>query len=310
MTIFQTGTYTVVITAHNPIDSKSVTTTIEVMKAVLDVSVADNGQTTSENEAKLFDISFVEPGTKTCVHIDYGDGIAEMFGDSATCTSSSYAGSATYISTFSGSSFQATHTYTSKNTYDVRVHAFNAHSTSDYSVFHVVSSIDCSQPQIDIKNKYVKFWEPEEIEKSSRIRVIGVTKIDCGSLLQNVKQWSVESVDEQYGTTMSSIDLGSIDSRLKAELDLPSLFLNTGLYKIAYAMEMEADLFANNETFKSTAVTYLKVKSSKLVVKIFSGGMTKIQRGINTMVTIDPYSNSYDPDVPKGSSQVKLYNND
>ncbi|VDI39976.1 Hypothetical predicted protein, partial [Mytilus galloprovincialis] len=204
----ETGTYTVVITAHNPIDSKSVTTTIEVMKAVLDVSVADNGQTTSENEAKLFDISFVEPGTKTCVHIDYGDGIAEMFGDSATCTSSSYAGSATYISTFSGSSFQATHTYTSKNTYDVRVHAFNAHSTSDYSVFHVVSSIDCSQPQIDIKNKYVKFWEPEEIEKSSRIRVIGVTKIDCGSLLQNVKQWSVESVDEQYGTTMSSIDCG------------------------------------------------------------------------------------------------------
>ncbi|XP_071129607.1 polycystin family receptor for egg jelly-like isoform X3 [Mytilus edulis] len=300
----ETGTYTVVITAHNPIDSKSVTTTIEVMKAVLDVSVADNGQTTSENEAKLFDISFVEPGTKTCVHIDYGDGIAEMFGDSATCTSSSYAGSATYISTFSGSSFQATHTYTSKNTYDVRVHAFNAHSTSDYSVFHVVSSIDCSQPQIDIKNKYVKFWEPEEIEKSSRIRVIGVTKIDCGSLLQNVKQWSVESVDEQYGTTMSSIDLGSIDSRLKAELDLPSLFLNTGLYKISYTMEMEADLFANNETFKSTAVTYLKVKSSTLVVKIFSGGMTKIQRGINTMVTIDPYSNSYDPDVPKGSSQT------
>ncbi|CAC5393551.1 unnamed protein product [Mytilus coruscus] len=220
----ETGTYTVDITAHNPIDSKSVSTKIDVMKAVLDVSVADNGKPTSENETKLFDISFAEPGTKTCVFIDYGDGIAEMFGDAASCSGSSYAGSATYVSTFSGSSLQASHTYTIKNTYDVRVHAFNAYSASDYSVFHVVSSIDCTKPQIDIKNKYVKFWEPEEIERSSRIRVIGVTKIDCGSLLQNVKQWSVETVDEQYGTTTSSIDLSSIDSRLKAELDLPKLF--------------------------------------------------------------------------------------
>jgi hypothetical protein len=94
-------------------------------------------------------------------------------------------------------------------------------------------------------------------------------------ILENIKQWTVESVDPDYGTESSSIDISTISSRFNAELDLPAFFLNVGLYKVSYVLEMKADAFTNNETFKSAAYTYIRVIPSMLVGNIFPGGMTK-----------------------------------
>lgn len=278
------------------------------MKAVRNVAVTDNGTPTPANQLKNFAITFDEAGTSTCVNIDYGDGSAEMYGDSATCSGSQYSGSSSYISTFTGNNFQANHAYSSMNTYEVRITAFNEYSTSNTSLSHVVSTVDCAQPTINIKYKTVLFWEPTKVERKSPVHVIGSTTINCGSILENIKQWTVESVDPDYGTESSSIDISTISSRLKAELDLPAFFLNVGLYKVSYVLEMKADAFANNETFKSVAYTYIRVIPSKLVGNIFPGGMTKIERGINRMLKIDPASNTYDPDVPAGSPQVSQIN--
>lgn len=278
------------------------------MKAVRNVAVTDNGKPTTENQPKVFDITFEEAGTSTCVNIDYGDSSAEMYGDSATCSGSQYSGSSSYKATFTGNNFQVNHAYSSMNTYEVRITAFNEYSTSNTSLSHVVSTVDCSQPTINIKYKTVVFWEPTKVERKSPVHVIGSTTINCGSILENIKQWTVESVDPDYCTESSSIDISTISSRFNAELDLPAFFLNVGLYKVSYVLEMKADAFTNNETFKSAAYTYIRVIPSTLVGNIFPGGMTKIQRGINRMLKIDPESNTYDPDVPAGSPQVNQIN--
>jgi post-segregation antitoxin (ccd killing protein) len=93
-------TYNIQIAANNPISTQSVSTTIKIMKAVRNVAVTDNGKPTTENQPKVFDITFEEAGTSTCVNIDYGDGSAEMYGDSATCSGSQYSGSSSYKATF------------------------------------------------------------------------------------------------------------------------------------------------------------------------------------------------------------------
>ena len=104
------------ITAKNPMYSSTTVKSVTIMKKVIGLSIQYDGQPTKENEPKLFYASFDEPGTSTCVYVNYGDGSSDLFGDTATCQSSEYFGQATYVGTFTGNNLQVNHTFISKNT--------------------------------------------------------------------------------------------------------------------------------------------------------------------------------------------------
>ena len=300
--IFQTDRYDLTITAINPIHQFPITKSIEMQDPCKDINIDDGGLQASAYQWKKFNITFGMQGTATCVHVDFGDrSPGELYGNSSTCNT--FTGTAIYNGDLSNIT-EVKHEYKAMDTFIVFVSGFNAYSTCSANFTHVISDVDCSQPKVSVKDLRPVFYYPQEVKRSSRLRAVGVTDIYCTTTLDNVKQWSVHMIDENSGEDVKEIDVTSLPSHTTAELALPPLFLDYGSYRLHYRLDMVSTGFVKNENFSANVDHYVRIVKSDLVAIAFPGGVSKIQRGYAKMITIEPETYSFDPDVESGSPQA------
>ena len=79
-------------------------------------------------------------------------------------------------------------------------------------------------------------------------------------------------------------------------LSVPKLFLELGLYKLVYRLEIET--FTEDIRVYGEAATYFKMVRTPLVPVIIEGSATKVSRGWNQLVVMNPELFSLDPDAP------------
>ncbi|XP_061175461.1 uncharacterized protein LOC133184410 [Saccostrea echinata] len=295
-------TYTLSIKPINPIHQVTITKSIEMQDPCKDIIVDDGGLQASAYQWKKFNITFGMQGTATCLHVDFGDGTpGELYGDASMC--STFTGPAPYIGALSNIT-EVQHEYMTMDTFIVFVRGFNAYSSCSANFTHVISDVDCSQPKVSIKDLKPVFYNPEEVKRSAQVRIVGVTDIYCTQTLDNVKTWTVHKIDENTGEDVQEIDITNLPSHQTAELALPPRFLDYGSYRTNYRMEMVSTDFVQNENFSANVDHYIRVVKSDLVAIVYPGGMTKIQRGFAKMITIEPETYSFDPDVATGFPQT------
>ncbi|XP_012939230.1 uncharacterized protein LOC106012064 [Aplysia californica] len=149
--------YDVVITARNPMDSTTVTKSVEIQEMVSGFLVVDGNSQVKANEVKLLNASFTAVGTKTCVYVDFGDGVKRIYSDFLpTCT---------HIASFSSvaigdklplsSVYTMQHVYTTDGFYTVSATAQNDHSSETLTVSFSITALDCGKPAVDIHNRLV-----------------------------------------------------------------------------------------------------------------------------------------------------------
>lgn len=300
--IFQAERYDLTIKAINPIHQVPIRKSIEMQDPCKDIVIDDGGLKTSAYQWKKFNITLGMMGTQTCVHIDFGDGsVGELYGNQSMCDT--FTGQALYVGPLSTIT-EVKHEYMTMNTYIVFANGFNAYSTCSANFTHVISDVDCSQPKVSVKDLKPVFYYPQEVKRSSMVRAVGVTDIYCTTTLDNIKKWTVYNIDENTGEDLQEIDVSSLPSHSTAELALPPLFLDYGSYRLNYRLEMISTGFVKNENFTATVDHYVRIIKSDLIAVVYSGGVSKIQRGYAKMITIEPELYSFDPDVSAGLPQV------
>ncbi|CAL1538860.1 unnamed protein product, partial [Lymnaea stagnalis] len=300
-----TDTYTIAITARNPLHTASIAPkTIQLLELVQGFSLTEAKSQVRANENKTLLLGFNKTGTDTCVYVDYGDGLLQIFSDVlAACTLSKFSNvSASDKHKLSGLT-SIDHIYGSEGYYEVRATAMNAQSQESVVLGFSISGLDCSKPSVNIHNRKVYFTNPEVYKKSERVAVRGLTNIKCVNTYDNVKSWKIEKIDELYDTVTSNISLTGVDTT-KAELNLPARFLDLGLYKIHYTMTMDGAF--GGVRFASTTHTYIKIVKTDLIGVMVQGGVTEIQRGTLQTLTLEPAKFSIDPDEDPKLSQVGL----
>ncbi|RUS73169.1 hypothetical protein EGW08_019061 [Elysia chlorotica] len=252
-------------------------------------------------EQKLLNISFTRVGTDTCVYVDYGDGSKFIYSDSMIeCTELAFSTVAASNRLPLTGLTQLSHSYSSDRLYDVIVTAKNAHSSFTVSVSFSITGLDCSKPSVSISEGSTVFTSPVTFKKSDIIRVRGLSVISCADNYQNTKSWRAEMIDPQTNTATGTVSLADVDTT-KAELNLPSRFLDTGLYKVYYKMVMDEAL--GSVKFEAEAFTYIQVSQSALIGVMLRGGVSTVERGSGQTLTLAPLDFSTDPDVDSTVAQ-------
>lgn len=302
---FQPGTFTVTIEAVNPIHSVSVAVDVELIEPVKDIRIDDNDLIVGEGQEKSFSISFGIIGNMSCIAVNYGDSFIELYGHDQICMSSVYNDTATFIGHHSNP-LLVKHVYSVAGSYDMEVHGFNALSSEVAKLVCVISTVNCFNPRVDIKDRKDKFWDPIKVHKSSRLNVIGISFIKCHYTLKNMKKWKIKQIDQNTGAIVKDVDIDVVPSSTSAELVLSHNFLDIGLFAVYYSITMDPSEFSNGEVYYGETKTFIEIVKSALVVRMFPGGITRVRLGASTTYSISPDNYSYDPDLPTGSIQVCL----
>lgn len=184
-----------------------------------------------------------------------------------------------------------------KQTGLINIEAFfkNEYSSLTVSTSITVSDFDCNRPQVIIENRHSHFYQPLVIQRSKRFSIIANTRINCRLSLRNVRQWNLFLIRESNGDVIRQINIASNPTSSFSELVIPAKSLTYGLYRFVYKIEMvgnEIDL----RDFLVEMDNYVKIVPSGIVVQVFPGGMTKVRRGIDQSIILDPTFYSYDLD--------------
>ncbi|GFR66300.1 location of vulva defective 1 [Elysia marginata] len=139
-----------------------------------------------------------------------------------------------------------------------------------------------------------------EAKKSSIIRIRGLSTISCADNYQNTKTWWAQKINPDDDTVIGSVSMASLDTS-KAELNIPSNFLDLGLYKIYYKMMMDGTYGAVK--FEAETFTYVNVVASELIGVMLRGGVSRVERGDGQTLDLQPLDHSTDPDVDASASQ-------
>lgn len=231
------------MTAKNPLFSGPPTQqVVEVMKPVNGTVITDDGNVTGAYEFKDFRISMTSYGTSMCIAVNFNDGpFVQTYGDSVTCDITSvpdgmFTGKTVQYNGGKDVSkeFMVRHQYTAQGTYLVQAYSWNEFST-DYAEFQfAVSGIDCSAPNIGIKDRHVNFRYPLEFPRSKRIKIIGVTDIACPETLKNTKIWTAVLWNGTMNERIASVSLANVTSAVNSELALDPGLLPYGQYLLKY----------------------------------------------------------------------------
>ena len=274
------------------------------MEPATDIIVSDNDIVTKANEFKTFEISFGVIGDEMCLLVDNGiDSEFYLYGDETECQSDSILwASGRYFPSVITNPFIVTYKYTQETTYYMTVTAYNTHWSTSTQFRFAVAAIDCTSPNIGIKDHHPFFNYPLWVKKSHRNRFVGVTDIACPDTLINIKSWTVDRWDGINDVSLGSVDVSSVPSAVNSELSIPALLLDYGLYNLHYKVCMVSDV--KGEGFCGESTTFVQVDASDLVVQVFDGGVTLVTKGPSVEMTLAPRDYSYDPDDPTSVSKI------
>ena len=197
------------------------------------------------------------------------------------------------------------HPYRSYGQYVVSVTAANYLSSDSDSLRITASNRDCNSPMLDIEDRAASFWQPHTELRKDRFSVIGETHLDCSATLVNDKWWSIDEVDPSTGKAIRSVDISGLEkTRYNSELSVPARYLDYGVYRFIFHVQMEDEL--TKHLFSNEVDTYVEVGMSELIPTFSHGSMSRITRGLGSVIVLEPEEHSLDPDEDPAGDQVSI----
>ncbi|PVD37765.1 hypothetical protein C0Q70_00366 [Pomacea canaliculata] len=166
------------------------------------------------------------------------------------------------------------HTYIQEKTFTVKAEARNPVSSVTSEVSFEITGMNCSQPQ----------------------NLRGIPVITCTVTYDNVKEWRIETINPNNGTSSGLVSLPGV--RLDtADLTIGRWQLEWDtLYKATFIMSMNST--DPRLKFMASDYSYFKIIRSDLVGLVVYGGASEIVRGsASGNLELRPLKYSYDPDV-------------
>ena len=232
--------------------------------------------------------------------MSYGDGSANSsFGSSTNCVNLGVDLTAAPISGPLTENIVTQYIFSREGAFNVTITDYSTVHTGVKSLRVVVSSYNCKLPEISLGiPSGTTFLKAEAFPRDEDIYLRTSTMLQCDDVA-NTRSWKVEMVDPNTGEITLNVDLGSIPSRVKADLLLPASFLDVGTYRVTHRVVMTA-----NKLFWNEMATHLKIIREKLVAQFMAGDVAHVKRGWNTTIKLEPNKYSGNPNPAGNQIQV------
>ncbi|XP_025099956.1 uncharacterized protein LOC112567446 isoform X4 [Pomacea canaliculata] len=288
----QTGNWSITVKAVNPLYQATIPTKMTIVQFVEGFNITHDPNQKRGNVPKRFNISFTSVGTSTCLSVDFGDGNKEFYAD--IDSSCSLFGASVVPNGRLGTFIE--HTYIQEKTFTVKAEARNPVSSVTSEVSFEITGMNCSQPQVRIDNATRDFRDPILFKKGDFKNLRGIPVITCTVTYDNVKEWRIETINPNNGTSSGLVSLPGV--RLDtADLTIGRWQLEWDtLYKATFIMSMNST--DPRLKFMASDYSYFKIIRSDLVGLVVYGGASEIVRGsASGNLELRPLKYSYDPDV-------------
>lgn len=225
--------------------------TLEIMRPVENITVESFIQTSALQD-KTFYCTMESYGSNMCAAVDFGlaNEDIELFGDPDTCGDTTAAASYFKSSSFKNGiltdisqAFTLTHPFPDEGTFMMRIFSWNYISNGTGELQFAISSLDCSAPNIDIRERARDFRSPSKFLRSKRVKITGITDIRCPNTLRNTKLWTAYRVDNTTGSITGEVNITDVSSSINSELAFEPLYLPCGLYVLIYKVCITSTLY-------------------------------------------------------------------
>ena len=268
------------------------------METVEKIKLTDISKVTTE--IKDFVIEFGKTGTNTCLIIDFGlvrdRNNVQAYGEEDTCKEIFGKIKYKWIGNITNP-LLVSKRYSKGGDYIIKVNAANQISSDSVEYFKNVigkyiqfnfitlyhfifhSEIDCKQPQITVFNQQNDWRRAEEVWKSKRFQVFTQTIVDCNATHQITRVWNAYLMDPETGNFTQQIDLSSLDSQTKSILYIPPFYLEPGVYKFVFSVNMTSPHPHPLLPFFASAETFVKIVRSPISPQLADGAQSRVIRG-------------------------------
>jgi len=160
----------------------------------------------------------------------------------------------------------------------------------------------CQNPILSIENQASSFLQPIIKKRNDLISLIGITILNCATVLSNKKEWLIYEVNQQTGIDTNQIQMTNNPTINYAQVVIQPQTLVYGLYHFIYTVTMILNSDSNSTSFSGQVSTYVQIEPSGIILSSLSlsqgifGGTIEISRGQQQPITFNPYLNSYDLD--------------
>ncbi|KAF0296702.1 Polycystic kidney disease protein 1-like 2 [Amphibalanus amphitrite] len=288
-------------------ESDSVEASIWIKDPVTEIEgimIVEGEDVTSRGEDKPINITFNCASTHSlCLVIDYGDGAPlAAYGDEGIC-----------MANFSEAKFQPNdltmpmiveHTYWVDGKYNLTAILFNPVSFGKASLTFLVVPFSCKKPIITVNGASLVKETANGYFRSNPIVADTETYIpNCEVPFTSIERWMVSKIDPLTGETIEPIVIQNIlPSWNKSSLLIKKNFLDFGLYKLDYSKQLYEGDEPPNIPYEVMTTSYVVVIRSPLVAIMVPGSVSRLVRGWGQQASLDPGSNSIDPDLPEDKS--------
>ncbi|RWS31890.1 polycystic kidney disease protein 1-like protein 2-like protein [Leptotrombidium deliense] len=288
-------------TAFNDIQNQTeaVTKSLYFMRAAKGLNAVEEDIDLSQPAFKKFLITFEEQGTDTCLTIDYGEhtnDTIEAYGELSTCEQ--LFADIDYI--YEGpltNPLNISHTFKAANDYTISVKAGNQMPGMLSTTFDTtVIEIDCKPPLVEIKNVVTHHENCTEFWRSKPVQLYAKSAVDCNASAIVTKMWLGFLIDPESDQVLQEIDLSSLDSYRKTFLYIPPFFLQKGVYRMRFAVNISSTSSHPLLPFYEFQDTYIRVVPSPIIGQMSAGSQSRIIRGWGQKVVLAPGNYSLDPD--------------
>ena len=181
-------TYKVKVTVENILGNMTATKPIAVEKPVGKISI-NSSYPTYRGDPTHFLILFEEPGTDSCLRLDFQDYSMKLIGEQRCRPSVLFSNSTFHELTANQTGINVTHTYGNMGAYPVKLTAYNTVSKEVASTLVNITSNPCDEPTVKIVGENSK-EPPEKIQKSEILILKHVVDYKCPVAASLVFTWS------------------------------------------------------------------------------------------------------------------------
>ncbi|CAN8007810.1 unnamed protein product, partial [Ixodes pacificus] len=267
------------------------------MEPIEGLDVYMNETTPKDEHIRNFLVSFELVGTDTCLMIDYGDETPKRaYGSRSQC-----------FTRYRPDQFQhegelenpmwLQNIYERGFDYVFSLIAFNDISEQSTSFNITVNNEPCKPPIIKIRNQVLDPVNATVFYRLRPVELYTFTSVECNISIDVTRAWEAFLLNET-GDIIRQVDLTPLDSRTKSMIFVPEFFLDAGMYKLRYNVNMSAPRAKPPMFHKRFAETYIEMKPSPLLPQMSNGAQSRVTRGFPQTLILNPGNYSINPDDP------------
>ncbi|KAG1677779.1 hypothetical protein GQR58_013752 [Nymphon striatum] len=272
---------------------------MEATQKILIENYKPNGNLTIQSihngdigEIIKFNIILEDPGTSTCIEIDFGDGSLEFYGEN--CRTSELVqplpepiASETEVLIY--------HEYIEKEVFTLRAKAYNYISIVNTSNDIIIGKIDCKKFDIWIENNRSSIETANCYKTTKIIKIDTESLVECSANYPILRKWTIENYED--GTFVE------LNNTHYPRLIIPSRTLLPGFYIVKYAVSIEG-AFPLTQMSKNT---YICIKAGEIQPHMTGSNESVIYRGLGQAIQLAPAIYTVDTEIEDPEFDIDFY---